>query len=296
MRTSTPQLKAVDSPNPIDFSHALASRIVPRHCARLHLIQVGCGGTGAHLASHTARIGRECRAHYEEVRITFYDHDTIEPKNIRRQQFCEAEVGYNKAEVLAYRLNTGWGLEIEAVPHKFTTKSLTFSHNDTLTILLGCVDNAAARKALHRALTPSSFSPGQTWWLDAGCTYAQAQVLIGNTTDPDRLRHSFDLPGICQSLPSPGWLHPELLSPSKDDLMPTRQTCADRAPNEPQSLTINALAAAHMADYLLRLLLTHDLRRYATYLDMNTGSVRSLATTDKLLDSFVSPSDPRGTN
>ena len=34
-----------------------------------------------------------------------------------------------------------------------------------------------------------------------------------------------------------------------------------------------------MADYLLRLVITKDLRRFATYIDMDTGSARSLAIT-----------------
>lgn len=292
MRASTSPSPTRIQPDQIDFSHARASRIVPRRCERLHLIQVGCGGTGAHLASHTARLGRECRPRYEEVSITFYDHDIVEPKNIRRQQFCEADVGFNKSEVLAYRLSTGWGLEIEAIPHKFTTQSLSTQHHNTLTILLGCVDNAAARKAMHHALSRPSHGSGQIWWIDTGCTFAQCQVLIGNTADPEQLRHSFDLPGICQTLPSPGWVHPELLRPSKDELAPIRRTCADALPNETQSLTINALAAAHMADYLQRLLITHDLRRYATYLDMNTGSARSLAITPEQVQRSIGEIPP----
>ncbi|HNA87041.1 MAG TPA: hypothetical protein PLB04_15800, partial [Nitrospira sp.] len=44
-------------------------------------------------------------------------------------------------------------------------------------------------------------------------------------------------------------------------------------------LTINSIIASHMADYLLRLVITKDLRRFATYIDMDTGSARSLAIT-----------------
>lgn len=288
--TTTTQLPGSSAPT-IDFSHANASRLFTKHCPHLHLILVGCGGTGAQLAPHAARIARECRTRFRDIQLTFYDHDRVEQKNIRRQQFCQADVGEYKAEILAYRLNMAWGLDIKAVPTKFTQQSGGYYSHDTLTILLGCVDNAAARKAMHSALSHTSSPSSQLWWLDAGGTFAQGQILIGNTSNTEELNSSFSLPGICQHLPSPALIHPELLIPSADEQRPTRRTCADVVHEEPQSLTINAILAAHMADYLLRLLLTRDLRRFATYVDMNTGSVRSRAITEALLTPYYhSPS------
>src|SRR5215216_5986631 len=86
----------------------------------LHLI--GCGGTGSWLAPHLARITKLLQeVHHINVRLVFWDYDAVEEKNIFRQNFCEAEIGMNKAETLAHRYGTAWGLEIVALPISFST-------------------------------------------------------------------------------------------------------------------------------------------------------------------------------
>ncbi|HNA87040.1 MAG TPA: ThiF family adenylyltransferase, partial [Nitrospira sp.] len=89
-------------------------KVLPKQCPRLHVIQIGCGGIGAFLGIHVARLARECFRLFDTVMVTFYDGDTIEEKNLRRQNFCQAEIGHNKAEALAFRLSTAWGIPIRA--------------------------------------------------------------------------------------------------------------------------------------------------------------------------------------
>jgi PRTRC genetic system ThiF family protein len=262
---------------PIDVNYLHSRRIFCSQSSNLHLIQVGCGGIGAQLAPSTARIARECTHLFQDVQVSFYDGDKVEEKNIRRQQFCYAEIGRNKAESLAYRLNTAWGLQIEAYPFHFHDNLSGVHYSpDTVTILIGCVDNHRARRTLHKYIAAREHSE-PIWWLDGGCYQTHAQVLLGNTVTANRLREGFTLPTVCTALPTPGWLHPELLKPRQDEKK--RPSCADLAQEDPQSLTINMVVAAHMADYLLRLLITKDLTRFATYIDMNSGSTRSLYAT-----------------
>lgn len=278
----------------LDLSHLQSVRVLPKHCSHLHIIQVGCGGIGSQLATSTARIARECVRRYEHVQISFYDGDHIEEKNIRRQNFCSSEVGKNKAEALAYRLNMAWGLDIEAYPLHFTGKTLINRDRDsTLTILLGCVDTTASRVTLHHAIANQlPEDNGQIWWIDGGNFSVQGQVCIGNTGRSDVLANSFNLPNVCTSLPSPGWVHTELLKAPPAEQPRRHRSCADLAIHDPQSLTINMMIAGHMADYLLRLLVTQDLRRFATYLDMNSGSVRSLAITPTVIQRAISDHAP----
>lgn len=273
-------------PAALNLSYLKARRVLPRHCRSLHLIQVGCGGIGGQLAPSTARIAKECQTRFDNVRVSFYDGDTVEDKNIRRQQFCEAEIGRNKAESLAYRLNMAWGMDITANPTHLTKHTVhSIAKHDTLTILLGCVDNATARRLLHTHIArqdPETSSP--LWWIDGGCIHTQGQILIGNTEEIDHLKAGCTLPGVITALPSPAVLHPELLKKQADERPQRRQSCAEHAITDPQSLTINGIVAAHMADYLLRLLVTQDLTRFATYIDMNSGSVRSLYNTEMQLE------------
>ena len=73
----------------------------------IHLI--GCGGTGSWLAPHLARITKLLQeVHHINARLAFWDHDAVDEKNIFRQNFCEAEIGMNKAETLARRYGTAW--------------------------------------------------------------------------------------------------------------------------------------------------------------------------------------------
>lgn len=292
-RRKTPTASAAPDPRPVlDLSHLRAARVVPKHCSALRLIQVGCGGIGGFLGTSTARLARECQSLFDVVTVQFYDGDTVEERNIRRQNFCLAEVGQNKAETLAYRLNAAWGLAIEAYPRHFKSGDAFPSH-DTLTVLLGCVDNGRARRALHASLSPyEQQKDAQCWFLDGGNLKTHGQILIGNLPRVLKLQDSFPLPTICQSLPSPALLHPELLTIQADEAPRPTQSCAEPAAVDPQSLTINAMVAAHMADYLLRLLITKDLRRFASYIDMNTGSTRSLPTTPDQIAQALGQSPP----
>jgi hypothetical protein len=42
-----------------------------------------------------------------------------------------------------------------------------------------------------------------------------------------------------------------------------------------QGLSINQRVAAEAADYLVRMLITKDLKKYATYMDLESGTARS---------------------
>src|SRR5262245_15468145 len=131
----------------LDLSYARAATLMTPVFDRLRLYLVGCGGTGSWLAPSVARIARLQRDQGRQVEVVFYDHDHVEPKNIPRQHFCDAELGRNKAATLAARYSAAWGVEITAVPRKFTGPSLPIDGN-ALTILIGCVDSAAGRQEL----------------------------------------------------------------------------------------------------------------------------------------------------
>jgi hypothetical protein len=79
-------------------------------------------------------------------------------------------------------------------------------------LLVGCVDNPAARRELARTLEPSGYGPSSIWWLDLGNGSASGQVYLGNALRPDGLRHAFDpVTRTCRALPAPSVQAPELL-------------------------------------------------------------------------------------
>lgn len=151
-----------------------------------------------------------------ETSAFFVDPDCIEGKNIPRQNFCDAELGYPKAQTLAARYSLAWAVEIDAVTDHFKAEMIS-SRWHRLTVVIGCVDNAAARQEVAKTLNANSGdSPPRIWWLDCGNQRESGQVLFGSTNDPRALRSAFPLDGFCQRLPSPAMQCPDLLEPQPE--------------------------------------------------------------------------------
>jgi PRTRC genetic system ThiF family protein len=237
---------------------------------------VGCGGTGSFLALHLARLAYHARErHGLPVRLLFVDPDRVEGRNIGRQNFAPAEIGLAKAWTLMRRYNAAFGLAIEAHTRAFDAGILPKKRNGGLHVVAGCVDNAAARRDIHHAVGTDG---GGRWWLDCGNHDNSGQVLLGNRIDLERPEIS---PlGFCAGLPLPAVQHPELLLEEKH-IGGDTLSCADLALADAQSLMVNQAIAAYAAQYVYRLVLARDLDVYATYIDLVTGSARSVGITGR---------------
>ncbi len=261
----------------IDLSYLKAGRIQPLVTNNIILTLIGCGGTGSWLAPSLARIAYVLREQGKQVQLTFIDPDTIEDKNIPRQNFCAAEIGMNKAVALAARFSAAWGVEIHYLtdPFKAETSTIQGYVENPLEVLIGCVDNAAARKAISQNLSRSR--ENSTWWLDCGNTEHAGQVLIGNAlvdgSDGSQPQHWLT-DKICVRVPSPAVQCPDLLIARPEEKTKNNLSCADIQIANAQSLAINVRVAADATDMLLRFL-NGTLTRYATYFDLKAGSARS---------------------
>ena len=274
------------SHNPtLDLGYLNAATILTRQLedTPLTIILVGCGGTGSYMALHIGRLLGALGERGVEARAIFVDHDRVEAKNVKRQLFCDAEIGRYKAEVLAYRYGTAWGVDVRAVCERFSAKFDTPVQCPGLTVIVGCVDNAAARKEIARALKrrPVAFSkqPPLLWWLDCGNHSDAGQVLLGNALYRKHLEDAFPSPKICQSLPAPSLQHPELLKAKPEEKTSTRLSCVELAEANLQSLNINSRIAAEASDMLTRLLVTRDLKRFACEINLPAGVMRSIYAT-----------------
>ncbi|WP_236721510.1 ThiF family adenylyltransferase [Trichormus sp. NMC-1] len=219
------------------------------------------------------------------------DPDIIEPKNIPRQNFQQSEIGLYKAEVLAARYSLGLGVQISAIAKQFTKKIVSTKWRK-LTVIIGCVDNAAARAEISSCLDQNySGSLPQIWWLDCGnhANSSSGQVMLGSTNQ-FTLEAAFDnlqKPNFCINIPSPSEQHPELLIPLPEELNSTGLSCAEIQARNRQSLFVNQQVAVIAAEYLLALTLTGSLRKFATYFHNTTGSCRSLYTSVNSLQKFT---------
>jgi PRTRC genetic system ThiF family protein len=252
----------------LNLNYLHASKLLLPSASTINLTLVGCGGTGSWLAQGVVRVARLLIEKFQrEVTVTFVDPDVIEEKNIYRQNFCQAEIGQNKAMSLAWRFSAAWGIQIMAMPHPFKAGVL---RNGDLAVIIGCVDNAAARQEIRNDVQHNT----RTWWLDCGNHQAAGQVVVGCGS---RVKNPFQLPGFCSWLPLPSERHPDLLEAKIEEtrLDISRMSCADLAMLDSQGLAINQRIAAEATDYLVRMLLTKDLQKWGTYIDLASGVTRS---------------------
>ena len=270
----------------LSFYHAVP--LVLRQHDELTLCLAGTGGTGSWLAPHVARLARVLRDGGRATQVLFIDPDVVEERNIARQHFCFAEIGQPKAAALAARYNAALGLDIQAVVARFEPKILEqASHWNTLTVLIGCVDNAAARQSLTDTLNANRGSAPSVFWLDCGNARENGQVLVGSALTSGDLREAFPVATLCTALPAPSLQAPRLLAPQPDEAGPQTVSCAQLAVQDAQSLAVNQTTAAIATDYLVRMLLSRNLRRFATHFDLASGVTHSSYITPEQIAAMV---------
>lgn len=267
--------KRKTQPSPLDLSFANAATLLLPATERWRLILVGCGGTGSWLAPSVIRVASVLQEQGKEVLIWFVDPDHVESKNIPRQNFCHAEMGLNKAATLAFRYGAAWGVGVNAVGKAFDFAGLNVLTRDSITVVIGCVDNAKARQALGKMLGFNSANdPHRVWWLDCGNAESAGQVLFGSCATSKQMEHAFPGRKICGKLPGPAMVAPDLLKARPEEKMKSKLSCAEIQLANAQSLAVNQQVAAIASDYLVRI--THGgLKKFGTWFDLESGSSRS---------------------
>ena len=142
-------------------------RYVPR-VIPTKIFVIGCGGTGSRLVPllaqfiKTVTAGENPRGTVVDPVIYLIDDDTIESKNLVRQNFIQADVGKNKAEVLAQRYGRAYGVNIIPIVKRVMPESgrrnRLFADLDMPpdrpgenSLVIMCVDSAGARRDILSA-------------------------------------------------------------------------------------------------------------------------------------------------
>ena len=131
------------------------------------IVMLGAGGTGGHIAPHLYRL---LHALDRPVKVIIVDGDIVEGKNLVRQNFIAADLGRNKAQVLAERYASAFGMEAQYIP-EFVESEETLSelvkpeclpvwmdsgkYPQELPILIGAVDNNRSRQLCHQVFQKS---------------------------------------------------------------------------------------------------------------------------------------------
>jgi len=212
------------------------------------IIMLGAGGTGGHIAPHLYRLLHTLD---RPVKVVIADGDIIEDKNLVRQNFIAADLGRNKARVLAERYATAFGLEVSYIPEFiedeetlaelvkpdcYRTGSYPHQQVEGLSILIGCVDNNKSRQLCHKVFKNAN----NLIYIDSGNGEHTGQVICG-------IRRS----GRTYYKPI-GDLYPDVLMDT--DKFPTQLSCAEASVSAPQSIVANIMAATAVISYVYNIL------------------------------------------
>ena len=250
---------------------------------------VGCGGTGGFVAEGLCRLfqGREAT-------IVLVDHDRVEPHNLLRQNFYTEDVGRFKSQALAdrlaraYRRPVGYSVypfrQDDSGPYGPRYPGLP-SYGSCL--LIGCADNAAARRAMAECL------PGdpRRWLIDAGNDTNWGQVLVGNVAGEINWDERAFVDGICRLLPAPTLQRPDLLTAVSTT--PPDVDCAAALDLTDQDPTINQMMASLVLQ-VVRRMVAGTCPFMGLYLDMEQGTVIPTYVTPEAVERVVGPDSELG--
>ena len=224
------------------------------------IVMLGAGGTGGHIAPHLYRLLYSLD---RPVRFIICDGDVVEKKNLVRQNFIPADLGENKAKVLAERYSTVFGMETEYVPDfveseerlKKLIEPQTWSKraysNQTVSeqvILIGAVDNNRSRQLCHKVF----YEAKDLVYIDSGNGRNTGQVVCGIRSGGRMFYRPV------------GKVYPDVLTDK--DKFPTELSCAEASVSAPQSIAANITAATAVVDMIYNILAQGESRvRMATF-------------------------------
>jgi len=249
------------------------------------IVMLGAGGTGGHIAPHLYRLLYSLD---RPVRFVIADGDVIEPKNLVRQNFIEADLGENKAQVLAERYSNVFGMEAEYIPsfiedrdtllklvkpmrwkkNTYQISSADFVNGNfrgtkdgvitELVILIGAVDNNRSRQLCHSVFTELS----DLVYIDSGNGEHTGQVVCGIRSGG----RTFYKPV--------GGVYPDVLDAT--DKFPTELSCAEASVSAPQSIVANIMAATAVVNFVYNILVLGDTNVRTVTFSTNSINLRSI--------------------
>ena len=240
-----------------------------RYNNQVHVVIAGCGGTGGWLAEDLCRLYQAV----PEVTLVLVDPDRVEEQNLVRQNFLPGDVDQFKAQALAERLAKKYRRPVAYCTGGFA------AYQGYKSVVVGCVDNPAARQEISSAFTQNASYAWPGWWIDSGNGANWGQVLVGNV-HKEGLGAAFDVATQrCRALPLPSLQRPELLAQEPPAPDPN---CAEAVQAGDQSPTINRMMAA-LTTEVVRRLLAGTCPWMSLAVDLDLGEVRPTFATPEVV-------------
>lgn len=220
--------------------------------SKIHIILIGCGGTGGCFFSRLARFMADLEIPNLQIAISIIDGDHVESKNLIRQPFLMDDLGSNKAVALARAAEESVLLRVRAYPMYLKPDNVDtllghfpfecYSNHD-IRIIIGAVDNHACRKLLHKYFLETHFL-GKTFYIDSANEISCGEIVIAKKDGnhilaPDRAHY-----------------YPDILNDT--DKAPYEMSCEELNAAAPQHLATNGLAADLLFSYVSQLIVGHQ--------------------------------------
>lgn len=192
-----------------------------------NIVVVGCGGTGSAFLQKLARFQYSAE---ENINVTIIDGDIVEEKNLKRQNFFEANVNYPKAESIVKLAANSYGLEWRCLNEYLLNVSQldsvfkSLANNSSVEILVGCVDNHRARQVMEEWF--SSIRNG--FYIDSANDESDGEVVVAVKTN-----------GL-EISPSRAYYYPDVLTDSSPSVV--ELSCEAMNISSPQHQLVNDLA------------------------------------------------------
>lgn len=238
----------------------------PPHKVTVDLI--GLGGTGSQVLTNLGRMNAALIAlGHPGLQVRCWDDDYVTDANVGRQLFSPADIGINKAIVLATRINKFYGTEWQAIPEQF-------SHKHGLSnITVTCVDTAADRLEIYETLRVQvNGEPTSTnyYWLDLGNMQHTGQVILGTLRNIKQPKSEQVTNG---ALPTVVKKFPELKKIKEKNQGPS---CSVAEALLKQDLFINSIMAQFGVNMLWKLFREGMISYHGCYVNLATLSVNPI--------------------
>lgn len=214
------------------------------------IVVIGCGGNGSHLVSDVARLVSTLT---EKPSIILIDGDSVEEKNLIRQHFIAADLGKNKAEVLASRYGGAYGVDIGYYSEYLTDENFSklIGTNNYMTLFITCTDNLKSRLLVSQQ--------SDSIWIDLGNEERGGQVSFSSLKRPsfysieriDSANRSFAVPTIFE-------IYPDMEQRAKEEIPIGQRSCAEIAEEAPEQVGFVNVMAAAIAKNFVHALLTRQ--------------------------------------
>jgi len=135
------------------------------YLSEIKILQIGCGGTGSWVVPLVSKLINNIRLRLPDtVQISYklIDDDAVEERNILRQNFNEWDIGKGKAQSLVNKFIYNFK-DLQSTSYRIKTRKDIFGfcfspfreeleNLNSLTIIIGCVDNNKSRHLIYKSL------------------------------------------------------------------------------------------------------------------------------------------------